>query len=64
MRIFISTFIDAPDGADVQKVISTAINGLVYDDSVLNSMPGESFQLLSNCQYTFSDDSDKEQERG
>jgi len=60
MRIFITTFIDAPEDSDVQTAIDDAADGVTNNIVRLNTLPEASYQLLDNLQYSFSDNSDEE----
>jgi len=54
MRIFLSTFFDVPDNADIQTECEKAINNIGGNHS------DTSDQLLNNIEYWFLDNSDKE----
>lgn len=58
MRIYLSTFIDAPDNADIQDVTERAV-GWIAVRLVHDSIPGDSMQLLNNLQFNFSDNGDR-----
>jgi hypothetical protein len=60
MRIFISTYIDAPDDADKYQVLDDALDAIIPDSDDLTTLPRESQELLNNCIVNFTDDTDKE----